>query len=237
MENISLGQTGLAGQRRSSKPGAGSGHDEQWQRALEKAYLEKQVAVMRSTGPSDVGSGPVKEVLSGQPQQVSVQPNEPVVGREGQTQDRLLQAAKCETFQVAFAAVGSQEKSAPTVSLRPALALSGQNFMRLPSPDSVGTEAISPSRKVSTSLQYVLPPSSSVRTLVAEQGVHVVIRDATLENAAVLRLLKKIRDVLAEENQRLVAVTLNGERIWENQDLFSGPDDGIDTKPHINRLY
>lgn len=147
-----------------------------------------------------------------------------------------LQLPEYQISQIDFAGFGFQAKPVSAL-LRPAQAISAQCCVRPHLPVSGSTKAISPSCKVTSSLQLVLPSSSSIKALVSDQGVHLLVRDATLERVDVFQILNKIREVCVNARLHLLSVTLNGERIWLNQDIFSSFDNDFNTGQGIDRLY
>lgn len=233
MESTPIGQT--IGLRKGSfaRPGADSGYDEQWQRALEKAYFEKQVAAMHSTGSQDIESESGKDVTPGKADRNSA-PQEETANGEGY--GRVLQPDRNAMNEVSPLCASSgalKNHPAALLSLGGTLALPASGVVLPPGRVSVGTSTISASREVAMAVQGLLPSTNSVKTFVTDQGVHVIMRDPSLDGVEVLRMLKKIRDVLADGGHRLVALTLNGELIWEDR----GRDDAPSGIGHIDQRF
>jgi len=235
MANILLNTKMLDSRSLAADSSAGSGFDEQWQRALEKAYFEKQVEVMRSVGPL-VDSEVVPDILTA-PETLSVfsQEGAPVPGQA----ISAISVPDGAIFQLT-------PEGACSLPANLVNRLSQLQTLQGAAPEDSGWQQINtmqransalPSRIAFPQLQGFLPPTSSIRTVVSEDGVYVIIRDSSLQKADILNLLGEIRNFLAGENQRLLGITLNGRLVWEDIKHPSEVEGQVYSEHKINRLF
>lgn len=212
--NASVGHK-TAGERHT----AAKGLEERWLKALEQAHLEKQVAVMRSPqGPHDAAmdetsGGRGKEAagrlptsggqpVSGRPPDVSPEAESggfsPFPGRAAVADaGGILCEPACDADMRPYPAV---TESSPLSERSDAQ----DNRARIQDPGPVDPPAG----------RRRLPPSSMLTAIDGKDGVQLVIRDASLEPADVLRAIENIRQVLGLRKRRLGSVTLNGVCLW-----------------------
>jgi hypothetical protein len=219
---------------RNTPSGTANGYDEQWQRALERAYLDRERGVVHSTGSPVVTESPSADGLDASPSP-----------RTRQTAERLFEpfqvpsspSAPDTTPQGCPPADGQALPKASSRVARPTQHLVGQKCLLMRRPQTANAKEIPVRHDLATRLQGKLPSSSSLKLLLTEQGVHVLIRDTDLDDGDIRRLVRRIRGVLTAANRRLVAMTVNGERVWED---WRVPDDLATvaaSEQQIDRLY
>ncbi len=225
--------------RQAETRNADSGFDEQWQRALEKAYFEKQMETMCDDGKG-VASTAMALPVTGRTAVVQASPNglvqnnvyqsdfvnkaisskEHNLYRQAQSQQIAEKASVAaadsigvtsndlsQRAVVQFSALLKKQDSGPVRSF-----LSQQNSVSWKSAND------SPEIFCNTHTRNVLPLPNSVKVLAAERGAHLVIRDSSLEKVDIQRVLMDMRDFFANSGRRLLAITLNGERIWSGHE-------------------
>lgn len=221
---------------------AAKGLEERWLKALEQAHLEKQVAAMRRPGgPHDAAMGGTSggretdaagrlptsgaEPVSGRPPAVSPEAessgSSPCPGRRAGTGGILCEPVRDAALRPYPAATDSNPLSERSDA--------HDNRARVQGPRPVDLFAV----------RRRLPPSSMLTAIDGEDGVQLVIRDASLEPADVLRTIENIRQVLGLRKKRLGSVTLNGVCLWENGAAVPGDGRDRDDLPAhwIDRIF
>lgn len=230
-------QSTSTGLLRITEKGTYDGRHDQWQRTLEKAYFERQVELMRSTGAAEsISASWNEQSVEGFSHECSRE-CEPVVNlcHDGPAPAQYMSGdpmVRPEMSTISLLGLGLS-----TAPGRPYAALPAQSVTQPSVVESGQTEPVEAPREITALIRGALPPGSSVKLLAGAQGVHIVIRDATLKEADLSKALVKIRSLLLGANQRLVAVTLNGESIWENQDLIMASTGHSHIEQQIDHLY
>jgi hypothetical protein len=225
---------------------AAKGLEERWLKALEQAHLEKQVAAMRRPGgPHDAAMGGASgcrgtdaagrlptsgaEPVSGRP---------PAVSPEAESSGLSLCTGRPAADAADAGGILCEPARDAALRLYPAAADSSplsersdahDNRARVQGPRPVDLFAV----------RRRLPPSSMLTAIDGEDGVQLVIRDASVEPADVLRTIENIRQVLGLRKRRLGSVTLNGVCLWENGAAVHGDGRDRDAIPAhwIDRIF
>ncbi|MEE8058563.1 MAG: hypothetical protein V3T17_12110 [Pseudomonadales bacterium] len=209
--------------------GQSKGFEEQWLRQLEKANTEKQMAAMTKTAqPHRSNQGAVGRQSSAEtvnaiaiiPESANPVAHSDRPGSSARHMDNFVAST--------VASLGKSAADVPSVRSM-SLGLSLTAMLSQPTTRVASGEGVASSRAV-TPFVGLLPETSSVRTLLTDDGAHVVIRDGTLGKDQVLNVVKELAALVATGKQRLWAITLNGERIWQRTDSEGRFGSSIDTR-------
>ena len=215
--------------------GSSSGFEEQWQRQLEKAYFEKQVDLMRQThtGSEDDADRKYPSTSGFQPANIEITSNQLVSGN--QIPGNKLEAPRVvgeSTTNSATLVVPLVAQSGSAVDIgraQPPLTIQPAQSKSVTQPQSQGKAQ---NVELIQSFRLVLPETSSVKIILSDKGIHLAVRDATMERDQVMALLKDIKELVRATHQRLAAITLNGALIWENSTPHLSEELALNAKSH-----
>lgn len=210
----SVGQKTAGGHECTAK-----GLEEQWLKELEQAHMQKQVSAMRSSVVSH--DEEVDEAFGGQaPDPADKFAESPAEadfcdGPEDYPNAKYdpnghgERKASGETDPI-----GEPARDAVLWSY-PGIAEDNMLFRHSTGSIDSSMRAEAPSPLDLPALRRLLPPSSVLTAFDDADGVHLVIRDASLEASDVLRVIEKIQEAITLRKRRLAAVTLNGHCLWK----------------------
>lgn len=215
-----------------------NGFDEQWLRALERDHMEQQMSKMRRTpfctSPAAAVEVPESPTAASHPVralpdrcQIQACAADPVMpSTVGNIGGKMHHSGVCPKAGHGF---GQDLRTGACSHALPLQEIS----------DIAGKPAPERSSPVWSHLKRLLPPSSSVSIFIVDEGVHVVIRETTLQPDDLKRILGRIRSLFASLNQRLAAVTLNGQRLWKRRSdaRLAVPSDNTQIMQRIDKLY
>ena len=185
------------------------GHNEQWQRHLEKAYFERQRAAMQGKR-QDGQSGAEGASANAKPQNREL----PAMPETSARSVHGVRSAATAATSQSRTPVAPYELASGRAPAQGRFAAASHGHAP-PSVEPRAGKSAAGVQKAMPGWRGVLPGTSSVSVLQSEHGAHLVIRDASLSVRAALRLLDRLRTLFAAEGERLWAVTLNGERLWQ----------------------
>jgi hypothetical protein len=189
---------------------------EQWQRELEAA-CQRYVSAARSTGRGEQDPVSPRHLLKETPADV---PAPPAAARPPDVASRSAGTGAAPAGAGSNASPGGAARTGAALPPEPQPLLLPASAPRPGCAPPARTSAL-PERAggLPDAARRLLPDASSVRLLRAGGHLHLVVRDSALEPASLLRLVSRIRASLGAGGGRLLAITLNGERIWQ-----SGPN-------------
>ena len=199
-----------AGRKSQSRIG---GFEKQWKRHLEKTYFEKQVALMRSTGAcgeeQKIGSQENSTPKTGCAVEDLIEPIEAGSIQVPDLKSNRLEKYPCENVGAGNCVHGPSTSASATYEIYLHRLL---NDLALEKVGSGGMKI-----GLAKDLKMAADPLSafSMSLLHENDGFHLVVRDLEISKDTLLRLVISLAKSMAAEHQQLVAITLNGERIWE----------------------
>lgn len=221
-----------------SHGGARKGFEQQWLRALEKTYFEKQIPTMQCMVATD-GHDAASAVGDD-----SCQASGPVriLKNDG---ERLTSGSKPMAPAV-FNANGNEMLGSKTaVEVNPGVSQKTRSPVGsypLYAHNNSGNGSAPNNARPDMDLHAVrrmLPSSSLLTIVVSEDGFEVVIRDNAMDQDDVKRIIDKIRNFFAGRKQGLLKIMLNGHIVWERRPVPGLGKIGNDmqNRQQINKLY
>lgn len=218
-----------------------SGLDEAWSKALEKAHFEKQRESMTaiSSGRSDSSSSDTVYGVDGAKNKVSH------AGEETRLQNQAPQAHQITTSGTllpAATASATHGPAAPDLKPLDGATFQGVNIQTNSPPKSIRSHEPSGGSFRTLRFERLVPgsvfPAFSVNMLPGDSGVELVIRSQVEAGSRLVGTIKEVQAFLAETNQKLASIRVNGEVI---STFAEASDDGVslsNQKPDkINRTY
>ncbi|MFY0678080.1 MAG: hypothetical protein JXR18_12425 [Neptuniibacter sp.] len=203
----------------SASSGQG-GRDDSWKQHLEKAYFNKQVEAMKSTGPSDLSSSPEE------------------VGFQEDVSSGLLinsltsEHAEAHVFGSPYLSPDPQGTFSTRIELSSSHVSGKQNLSHIPAAGGdikldrsvkvIGKaqlERLIPAEKFSLLFS---PDKESVQIFMKGSDAHLVIRNSEIGHVEVKGLLEQVKSILREKQIYLSKIIINGELYWEDNAAHMG---------------
>lgn len=203
----------------STSSGQG-GRGDSWKQHLEKAYFNKQVEAMKSTGPSDLSSSP--EEVGFQEDVSSGLLINSLTSDDAETHvfdARSLRPSSQETVSTRIELSGSHVSGKQILSH---IQATGGEIKFDRSVKVIGKsqlERLIPAEKFSPLFS---PDKESVQIFMKGNDAHLVIRNSEIGHVEVKGLLEQVKSILREKQVYLSKIIINGELYWEDSAAHMG---------------
>lgn len=197
----------------SDLPGRSNDRDQSWKQQLEKAYFDKQVEVMKSTGP--LARTSFVSELDDEFNTYSTSYELLSVTANSLADQSLAQVGRIRSLISPEMDISLRAEQGPSSSFQNKLGMSVEALVNRPKTE--GAVEVERTAAIMKSLSTLTPNKDSVRILIEGNQAHLVIRNGELEPFEQTKLIEQVKNILRGKQLFLSKVIINGKIYWESK--------------------